>query len=140
MEARMGTINAVGFPPYLNAYKTLMDLPNVRLFVRQAEAFHVFAKSSGLEHRLASDAQISVALGQCMAMIAYGQLIAENATHLGVPPEMVSTIFRLLVADMSEIAIRLASVPDLEAPMRALIRRMICIPKTGDSPGVEADE
>jgi hypothetical protein len=69
-----------------------------------------------------------MSLGQCIAIIAYGQLIAENASCLGVPENAISAIFHFLVADLSAAALALASLPELPASARSLVRRMIVVP------------
>jgi acyl-CoA dehydrogenase len=128
MEARSSAINAITFPPFLRAYRPLKGVANVRIFARQAMALRRFVKSIRLER----DAQkeIPLVLGQCIATIAYGQLIAENAVCLGVPAEMVSAIFHLLIADLSASALALAALPELDAAGRSLIGRVIAIPRT----------
>jgi hypothetical protein len=65
-----------------------------------------------------------------MAIIAYGQLIAENARNLAIPPQIISPIFHLLVGDLTAAALALASSGHLSAPGRLLIRRMVEIPRT----------
>src|SRR4029079_3061057 len=101
---------------------------NVRLFGAQARAFRLFARS--IPSRPELSPQIALALGQCVATIAYGQLIAEGAVHLGVARKMVSTIFHLLIADLSVCALTLASSPDLDTISRSLIRRVVAVPRT----------
>jgi hypothetical protein len=78
----------------------------------------------------AADPQMAMALGQAMATIAYGQLIAENCVRLKVPRPIISTVFHLLITDLSAAAMTLASLPGLDALGRFLIRRLIVIPRT----------
>jgi hypothetical protein len=128
MQARSGAINSISFAPYLKAYGPLIDVPNVRLFAVQAKAFRLFARR--IHPDRSTENQLPLALGQCMATIAYGQLIAENARCLGVASELVSVIFHLLVADLAASALALAPLPELDARSRSLIQRMIVIPRT----------
>src|SRR5439155_14107792 len=79
------------------------------------------------------DTQIGLMLGQCMASIAYGQLIAENAARLEVAAEMVSVIFGLLVEDLSALALKVASLSQLRAVDRVLLRRMVAVARTGST-------
>ena len=67
---------------------------------------------------------IGLAIGQCLATIAYAQLIAENAARLDIPRQMTSAIFHLLVNDLSVFALSLASSPRLDAAGRALSKEL----------------
>jgi acyl-CoA dehydrogenase len=153
MHARSGKIADIFFAHFLRAYAPLMAVVNVRLFARQSTAFaklvrhveHIAkASSSGNAAPLAdaqaptasmdlSDMRFTLALGQCMATIAYAQLIAENALLFDVPFAVVSAIFHLLVSDLSAAASALAALPDLDIPTRILARRLIAIPKTAQA-------
>ncbi|MGH7214653.1 MAG: hypothetical protein ACREIT_07815, partial [Tepidisphaeraceae bacterium] len=132
-EARTGGFNTVGFPSFLKAYRPLMSVRNVRLFVSQARAFRLFLNAGRLNRAATDDTQLALALGHCLATIAYGQLIAENAALLGVPAPMVSAMFHTLVADLSASALALASFPRLSALRRVLIGRLIAIPRSSSA-------
>jgi hypothetical protein len=75
----------------------------------------------------------ALALGQCLATIAYGQLIAENSALFDMPPQLVSTIFHLLVSDLSASALALASSSRLSEASRALMEHMVAVPRTSDA-------
>jgi acyl-CoA dehydrogenase len=128
MQARSGQINAIKFQPCLDAYQSLKSLPNVGIFVRQIDAFRLFVQS--LSPTSETNAQTAMALGHCMAAIAYAQLVAENAAHCDMPPEVVSIIFHLLVNDLSGCALALGSSADLGAPGMILIERLIAMPRS----------
>ena len=67
---------------------------NVRLFIRQAEAFSRFIHGYGTDSTFTAimdDTETALAVAQCMATITYAQLIAENATLFNVAPEMISS-------------------------------------------------
>jgi acyl-CoA dehydrogenase len=134
MEARAGAVNTVEFGHFLNAYRPLMSVPNVRVFARQAKAFSLLVRHCRRGGGM--DAAISLAVGHCLATIAYAQLIAENCSRLDMPIQIVATIFHLLVNDMSTSALALASSGHLDLAGRKLIRRMIEIPQT---PGADWD-
>jgi acyl-CoA dehydrogenase len=131
MEGRTSAINAIAFPPFLRGYTPLMSIPNVRLFTRQAKAFRLFLRT--IHSKRALITQTTLALGQSVATMAYGQLIAENAVRLAVAPEMVSAIFHLLMADLSASALSLASLPELGTVSRLLVRRAVVVPRTSSS-------
>src|SRR5205823_3868907 len=128
MEGRSNAINAIAFPPFLRSYAPLMSIPNVRIFTRQARAFRLFLRT--IHSKRALITQTTLALGQCTATFAFGQLIAEMAVRLAVAPEMVSAIFHLLIADLGASALALASVPELDTVSRFLTRRVFAVPRT----------
>lgn len=71
-----------------------------------------------------------LAVGQAFATIVYGQLVAENAAKLKVSPEMAAAIFHMLVADLTTCAVQLAALPRLGSTGRAIVGRMMRIPRT----------
>lgn len=125
IEAPSASIPTIGFPHFQKSYEPLMDVPNVRLFVRQIEGFARFLTGNRLQRALASGTEITLALGQCQATIAYAQLIAENCVRVGIAREMVSLIFHSLVSDMSVSALALASSPLQGAEDKAALSPMI---------------
>jgi acyl-CoA dehydrogenase len=136
MQARSSATANVIFPHFLDAHKPLRHLPNVRRFAAQAKVFAKLVRvrksgdgsqSSGAD---AQDLRINLSLGQCMATIAYGQLIAENIRIFEVPTELTATIFHLLIGDLSTAASGLAALPGVDAPTRGLARRIMAVPKT----------
>jgi acyl-CoA dehydrogenase len=130
MEARTGSLNSIAFPDFLAGYQPLMSAANVHAFAKQAKAFQQFIWSARAIRVPLADAEIALILGQFLATIAYGQLIAENSARLGMPIQMVNVIFHLLVNDLSVAALGLAASPKLNALSKVLIRRLIAVPKT----------
>jgi acyl-CoA dehydrogenase len=108
--ARTGGIKGISFPAVRSSYEPFMSLANVRLFVEQADAF-ARAMREADPKETSSDALIAVGLGQCLATIAYAQLVAENAVRLSVPAQVVNAMFHSLVLDLSAAATALASSP-----------------------------
>jgi acyl-CoA dehydrogenase len=133
MQASTGAVRNISFGPFLDAYKPLAAVPNIRLFVRQVKAFKRFVKADGAASSLSADLEGAITLGKCLATICYGQLVAENASRLNIAPQQVSAMFHGIVEDLSIAALALASLPGLGRNDRALIRRMIAIPRTRTS-------
>jgi len=131
MSARTGATHAIAFRPFLDAYRPLTTVANVAIFARQSEAFREITNRDAADNTESPDLQIAMAMGQCFATIAFGQLVAENAAHLKLPDEMTSVIFSLLVGDLSTLALQLAAIPRIGETKREGLRRMIEIPKTG---------
>jgi hypothetical protein len=133
MEARAGSPHAVGFRPFLDAYRALAPLKCAATFLRQVEAFREIATAISTGNVDAPDLQLEMALGQCFATIAYGQLIAENTARLDLPGAITSSIFALLVEDLSSLALRLAAIPGISSGMRETISRMVEIPSVNSA-------
>jgi acyl-CoA dehydrogenase len=56
-----------------------------------------------------------LALGECFCLIAYRQLILENAPHIGANDDLVGHIFDFMVRDMSRHALNLFNKPSSSA-------------------------
>ncbi len=132
MEAQTGSVNTITFPHFLNAYRPLRAIPNIRIFARQAKAFRHFILSRSFQAQ-PSDLQTAVAIGNCQAAIAYAELVAENSIHLNVPPQIVSVIFHQLVNDLSLSALALASSKRLDSAGQSFIRHLVSVPRTPDA-------
>jgi acyl-CoA dehydrogenase len=131
MHARSGAINIIAFANYLTAYEPLIAIPNVHLFAEQVKAFETFVQENDAYHGTEKNLQADLLLGQCLATIAYGQLIAENALHLGVPLQIISSIFHLLVNDLTAVAMAAASSGQFDAVSVDIFQRQTSVmPKT----------
>jgi len=130
MQARAGALHSITFPNFLEAYRPFKTVPNVRRFVAQAKAFALFIRSRSNKPATEAGTETSLAVGQALSTIIYAQLVAENAVRLNIAPPMISTIFHLLVADLTTCALQLAALPRLGSVARALVQRMIRIPRT----------
>src|SRR6185437_10862756 len=97
IKARTGGLEAIAFGPFERVFEPLASIANVRLLVRQASAFGRLARDNGLAEAPMRNTEGGLAMGQCMATIAYAQLIAENAARLGIAKPLVSAMFHEIV-------------------------------------------
>ncbi|HVT79879.1 MAG TPA: acyl-CoA dehydrogenase family protein [Phycisphaerae bacterium] len=125
MEARTGATHAIAFRPFLEAYRGLANLPNAVAFAWQAAAFRRVTQCTSVREAGGADTEPGLLLGQCLATIVYGQLVAENAARLKLPLPMISAILGLLVADLSAWALQLASLPCFDGASRARMLQMV---------------
>jgi acyl-CoA dehydrogenase len=125
MAARTGATHAIGFRSFREAYDALGALPAVAAFVRQVELFKTFIDRAGESKADLSSMQLQMALGKCFCVIAYGQLVAENATRLKLPDEMTAVIFSLLVGDLSALSLQFAVIPDLSESLREQLAGLV---------------
>ena len=133
MEARTGSVHSIRFRPFDDAYRPLKELANVVSFERQVETFREVVQHDKAHNAGAADLQVTMAMGQCFATIAFGQLVAENSKRVDLPREMISAIFSLLVGDLSALAIQLAALPQFDDATRERILMMVVAPKTSAS-------
>lgn len=124
--ARDRNPKTVRFGPVLAAFEPFRPIPNVGLFVQQVEAFGQFANSVSP----ATDVGTQVALGRCLSVVAYGQLIAENCAIVGASRELVSVIFHGLVGDLTTETLGLCTHFPTSGGPRTMLRAVISIPET----------
>jgi acyl-CoA dehydrogenase len=121
----------VRFAPFRTAYRPLRAVPNVRTFVRQVQAFRRLFIDVGLGvPDLVGNAALSVAAGRCFSAVAYGQLVAEGCAAVGVSPGVVSVVFQGLIEDLTADTLRLAALFPAGGPQRALLKRVVRVPRT----------
>lgn len=107
----------IRFHDYKLAYDGV-DLPNVAVFRGQIEAFRNLLSQAGPDEAQAKDIDYMLALGECFCLVAYGQLILENAPHLGADDDLIDRIFDFMVRDMSRHALNVFNKPGSSAEQR----------------------
>ena len=130
LESEIGDAHLVRFAHYLDAYRPLASVPNVRLFARQVRAFRLFLLRGVPVEDPKQDVEVVVALGKCLSAIAYAQLVAEHCVLADVPPPLVSVLFHQCVEDLSVEAMRLAALPQTGVLARLLLGRVPVVPRT----------
>jgi acyl-CoA dehydrogenase len=131
MEARTSAVQTIGFPYSLKAYGPLMSVANVRMFAKAVKAFQLHIQEREIDRTARADTPDILAMGQCLATIAYAQLVAENAVRLNVPAAVVAVMFHALASDFNVAALTLASCESDPIPP-SLFRRLISVPRTTD--------
>jgi hypothetical protein len=129
-EARDRTAKTVRFAHFLKPYADLRSVVNVRLFVRQVIRFRRFAKRGLSALKPSADTGLTIALGKCFAIIAYGQLVAESCSAAKIPPATVAVIFHALIEDLSAEALKLSALFVFGGAPRRLLKRVIRVPRT----------
>ena len=101
-------LGSILFHDYGLAYETL-DTPNIELFKGQIAAFRCLLLKAGPNEAQAKDIDYLLALGECFCLIAYGQLILENAPYWKVGEDLIEQVFDFMVRDMSAFALNIFS-------------------------------
>jgi acyl-CoA dehydrogenase len=130
METLAGDAHLVRFAHCLAAYRPLMATLNVSTFVTQVRAFRLFVRRGVPVEDPKQDAEVVIALGKCLSVIAYGQLVAEHSVLAAVPAPLVSVLFHHLVEDLSTETMRLAALPQTSTVSRSLLARAVATPLT----------
>jgi len=117
------------FHDYTLAYEKY-ETPNVELFKRQIAAFRCLLLQAGPDDKQARDIDYLLALGECFCMIAYGQLILENAPYFDVDEDLLEQLFDFMVRDMSAHALNIYSKTSSTARQRELALEVIHAPVT----------
>lgn len=120
-------LGKIRFHDYHTAYAGV-DLPNVAVFRGQIEAFRALLSQAGPNEAQTKDIDYMLALGECFCLIAYGQLILENAPHLGANDDLVDRIFDFMVRDMSKHALNVFNKPSSSAEQKQKALAIIAAP------------
>jgi acyl-CoA dehydrogenase len=130
METLANDTHLVRFAHCLTAYWPLVDIPNVSRFVTQVRAFRLFLRRGVPIEDPKQDAEVVIALGKCLSVIAYAQLVAEHSVLAEVPAPIMSVLFHQLIEDLSAEAMRLSALPQTGTVPRMLLGRMVAAPMT----------
>jgi acyl-CoA dehydrogenase len=98
----------IRFHDYRGAF-ALFDVPNVRVFAQQVEAFRDMLAAAPPNQAQTKDTDFLLAGGELFALVVYAQLLLENARIYGLAPALVDQIFDFLVRDFADFALQLYS-------------------------------
>ena len=125
-------LGKIHFHDYQLAYETA-GTPNVELFREQIEAFRLLLLKAGPDEGQARDIDYLLALGECFSLIAYGQLILENAPHFKVEADLIEQIFDFMVRDMSAYALNIFSKTSSSEDQKRMAMEVIRAPVSDPS-------
>jgi acyl-CoA dehydrogenase len=115
------------FHDYRLAYDGV-DLPNVNLFKEQIDAFKTLLLKAGPDDSQCKDIDYLLALGECFCLIAYGQLILENAPYFQIEDALLDQLFDFMVRDMSCYALGIHNKSSSNADQQRLALKIIRAP------------
>jgi acyl-CoA dehydrogenase len=101
-------LSKIQFHDYSIAYDSV-DLPNVRIFNEQIEVLKEMLLQSPPSEEQVDDIDFLLILGELFTLVAYGQLIIENAQIMDVSDDLLDQIFDFQVRDFSRFALQLYS-------------------------------
>ncbi|MFC1890363.1 acyl-CoA dehydrogenase [Thermodesulfobacteriota bacterium] len=117
-------LGKIQFHDFNLAYSSV-DLPNVNLFKEQIEVYREFLMTATPDEEQAKNIDFLLILGELFTLVAYGQLIIENAAIYGIEDDLVDQIFDFMVRDFSKFALQLYSKPSSTSQQMELSLKMI---------------
>jgi acyl-CoA dehydrogenase len=130
-------LGKVQFHDYHASFAGSGHLKNVGIFLEQIEALRELLKEAPPTAAQSKNMDYMLQLGELFSLIPYGQLIAENARLYKVDDALMDEIFRFIVGDFSEYAVRFHCGQRNDARQDELIRRMIRKPDLDEARAVK---
>ncbi len=99
-------LSKIQFHDYHLAY-SLFDTPNIAIFKQQIEDFKLMLIKSPTSKEQQQDIDLMLNVGQLFTLIAYSQLILEEAKIMNLELDLIDQIFEFMVRDFSKFAVDL---------------------------------
>ena len=119
-----GELSTIKFPDYRNAYENI-ETENVLEFRKQVETFREILLKAPPPNQQPKNVDFMLAAGELFTLIAYAQLILENAKLYQVEEDLLEEIFALLIRDFSEYALEMVLNYDLSTQQESYFQTMI---------------
>ena len=100
-----GKVKNIKFPDYRTAFSGC-NLPNVKIFLEQAESFKTFNDQSPMTRDQEKNADFMLNIAEIFAAIVYGQLVYEKARIEGIEDAVIDQLFSYLVRDINSYVMR----------------------------------
>jgi acyl-CoA dehydrogenase len=101
-------LGKIRFHDFNIAYNSI-DLPNLTVFKEQIMVLQKLLMTAPPEKDQQKDIDFLLIVGELFTLVAYGQLIIENAKIYQIEDEFVDQIFDYMVRDFSKFALQLYS-------------------------------
>ncbi len=101
-------LGKIQFHDYALAYDSV-DLPNVQIFKEQIATFKEMLFAARPTEEQTQDIDFLLNLGELFSLVAYGQLIIENARIYAIGDDLLDQIFDFMVRDFSKFALQVYS-------------------------------
>ncbi|MEK6193013.1 MAG: acyl-CoA dehydrogenase, partial [Deltaproteobacteria bacterium] len=101
-------LGKIRFHDFNLAYNSI-DLPNLSVFKEQIKRLQEMLMTAPPNKDQQGDIDFLLILGELFTLVAYGQLIVENAKIYKVEDEFVDQIFDFMIRDFSKFALQLYS-------------------------------
>jgi len=117
-------LGKIQFHDYHIAYESY-DLPNLSVFKDQIEIFKDFLMNATPDTKQLGDIDFMLSIGEIFTLIAYGQLILENAKIYDIDADLIDQIFDFMIRDFSKFALQVYGKPSSRDEQRKYCLDMI---------------
>ncbi|MBU2512521.1 acyl-CoA/acyl-ACP dehydrogenase [bacterium] len=117
-------LGKIQFHDYNIAYNSV-DLPNINIFKEQIEIFKEFMTQATPDEAQQKDIDFLLIVGELFTLVAYGQLIIENAKIKSLDNDILDRIFDVMVRDFSKFALQLYSKPSATDKQMEIFLKML---------------
>lgn len=117
-------LSKIQFHDYALAYDSV-DLPNIHIFKEQVAAFKELLFTARPTEEQIKDIDFLLNLGELFTLVAYGQLIIENAKIYHIVDDLLDQIFDFMIRDFSKFALQVYSKTSSTEQQMALCLKMI---------------
>ena len=100
-------LSKIRFHDWHAAYARFAHIPNVAIFIEQAEGLKALLSTAPPSEDQIRDLDFMLTLGELFTLVVYGQLILEQAELSELPADTIDQIFDVLVRDFSVYAVAL---------------------------------
>ena len=100
-----GKAKNIKFSDYRKAFRGC-ELPNIKIFLEQAEAFKAFNDKSPMNKQQVNNADFMLNIAEIFAAIVYGQLVFEKAKIEEIEDMVIDQLFSYLVRDINSYVMR----------------------------------
>ncbi len=114
----------IQFHDYNIAYDSF-DLPNINIFKEQIVAFKEFMTKGTPDEAQSKDIDFLLTVGELFTLVAYGQLIIENAAIKNLDEALLDQIFEIFVRDFSKFSLQLYAKPSSTQKQMDICLKMI---------------
>ncbi len=120
-------------PPLPGGVERFAHLANVATFLEQVDLFRELLVQAPPDEAQQRDIDFLQGVGQLFMLVAYAELVLENAPVHELPDDVVDELFDVFVRDFSGYAVELhgraATTPAQAERCLALVRRPACDPE-----------
>ncbi|NQU64529.1 MAG: acyl-CoA dehydrogenase [SAR324 cluster bacterium] len=117
-------LGRIQFHDFNLAYDSI-HLPNLTVFKEQIEIFKEFMTKATPDGAQSKDVDFLLIVGELFTLVAYGQLIIENAKIKSLDEDILDRIFDVIIRDFSKFALQLYSKANSTETQMEICLRMI---------------
>ncbi len=117
-------LGKIQFHDYRIAYDSV-DLPNITIFKEQIGLLRDLLMSAPPSKEQSKDIDFLLSLGELFTLVAYGQLMIEEAGLEGLGNDLLEQVFDFMIRDFSKFALQLSQKPGTTDEQAALCLKMI---------------